>query len=59
MRPKAANSAMPATAGGSTSGSSRNVVSTVRPRKCLVPSRCATGVPTTTMNASAMRLVLG
>ena len=37
--PKAASSAIPATAGGSTSGSSTRVISRPRPRKRRVPSR--------------------
>ena len=37
--PSAASSAMPATAGGSTSGSSISVISSARPRKRRVASR--------------------
>ena len=39
MRPNAAKSAMPATAGGSTSGSSRRVVTTLRPGNRFVPEQ--------------------
>ena len=48
---------MPATAGGSTSGSSSNVVMITPQRDVVRDSTYATGVPTTRMAASAVRLV--
>ena len=55
--PSAASSAMPATAGGSTSGSSIRVISSARPRNVRVASRYAAGVPTSRITASAIALV--
>ena len=48
---------MPATAGGSTSGSSTSVIATSRPRKRRLASSHAAGVPTATMIASAIAVV--
>ena len=48
---------MPATAGGSTSGSSTNVTSNALPRKRRVARRYAVGVPNTTMSNMATTLV--
>ena len=51
--PSAASRAIPATAGGSTSGSSTSVITAARPRKRRVASSHAAGVPTSTISASA------
>ncbi len=55
--PSAASSAIPATAGGSTRGSSTSVITTERPGKDRVASRYAAGVPTATMMAIAIAVV--
>ena len=54
LGPSAASSPMPATAGGSTSGSSMSVINSARPRKRRVARKYAAGVPTTTMIATAI-----
>ena len=48
---------MPATAGGSTSGSSTAVTRSARPRKVRVASKYAAGVPKRRISAFATRLV--
>ena len=59
MRPaNAASRPMPATVGGSTSGSSMSVIATVRPRKRRVPRKYAAGVPTSRITASAIAFVV-
>ena len=49
---------MPATAGGSTSGSSTSVIASERPGKRRVAIRYAVGVPKTRISNCAIRLVL-
>ena len=56
-RPNAASRPMPATAGGSTSGSSTSVMASERPGKRRVASRYAVGVPKSRISACAIRLV--
>ena len=53
--PTAASSAIPATAGGSTSGSSTSVTTSDFPRKERVASMYAAGVPTTRISAQRHR----
>ena len=48
---------MPATAGGSTSGSSTRVIASERPRNAVEASRYATGVPMTTIRTLATAFV--
>ena len=55
--PSAASSAIPATAGGSTIGSSTSVITTNRPRNERVARRYAAGVPTTTITRIAIAVV--
>ena len=57
-RPKSASSPIPATAGGSTSGSSINVTTSARPRKRRLATRYASGVPNSKISACAIADVL-
>src|SRR5436190_18938469 len=56
-RPKAASSPMPATAGGSTSGSSQSVITSGRPGNRRVASRYAAGVATSSVIPKAIPFV--
>ncbi len=57
VAPNADSIAMPATAGGRTSGSSTTVTSSARPRKRLVARKYAAGVPNSRIAALATSVV--
>jgi len=56
-RPNAASSPIPATAGGSTSGSSTRVIASECPRNLRLARRNAAGVPKRRISVCAIRLV--